>query len=175
MARRCAWTPWFRPCPAPLVEPAAVEALIQIGIALTLLVIGFFVGRRRESAHYASIRQRESQWAAKPAVTMENPASLPAVRGCALACGTAVISVDYYKRFLAGLRTLFGGEMKSYSTLIDRARREAVLRMKESAPEADMYFNIQLQTSAINDGAQKAVAAVEVIAYSTAITFDRGA
>ena len=152
-----------------------MDALIQLGIVLVLLVIGFFVGRSREKAHYVSIRAREAQWASRPAVTLENPRTLPAVKACQLATGTAVISVDYYKRFLAGLRTVFGGEMRSYSTLIDRARREAVLRMKESAPGADLFYNIHLQTSAINDGQKQAVAAVEVIAYSTAITFDRSA
>lgn len=152
-----------------------MDALFQLGTVLVLLLLGFFVGRSREKAHYASIRQREAQSANRPAVTLENPLSLPAVRECRLVTGTAVISVDYYKRFLAGLRSVFGGEMRSYSTLIDRARREAVLRMKESAPGADLYFNVQLQTSAINDGQKQAVAAVEVIAYSTAITFDRGA
>ncbi len=152
-----------------------MESLIQIGIVLVLLLVGFFVGRAREKAHYISIRQREGQWAGKPAVTLENPASLPAVKSCRLATGTAVVSVDYYKRFLAGLRQFFGGEMRSYSTLIDRARREAVLRMKESAPEADLYYNVHLQTSSINDGQKQAVAAIEVIAYCTAIEFDRRA
>ena len=152
-----------------------MDALFQLGVVLILLIFGFFVGRSREKAHYASIRQREAQWASRPAVTLENPLSLPAVKACRLVTGTAVISVDYYKRFLAGLRTIFGGEMRSYSTLIDRARREAVLRMKEAAPEADLYYNVHLQTSSINDGQKQAVAAVEVIAYSTAITFERGA
>lgn len=152
-----------------------MENLIQLGVAIVLLLVGFFVGRAREKAHYASIREREARFAQRPAVTLENPRSLPPVRSCGLATGTAVISVDYYKRFLAGLRTIFGGEMRSYSSLIDRARREAVLRMKESAPDADLYYNVQLQTSSINDGQRGATTCVEVIAYSTAVVFDRPA
>ena len=44
--------------------------------------------------------------------------------------GSAVISIDYFKRMLAALRNIVGGEVKSYETLVDRARREATLRMK---------------------------------------------
>jgi uncharacterized protein YbjQ (UPF0145 family) len=46
--------------------------------------------------------------------------------------GSVVVSVDYFKRFLAGLRTLVGGRVTSYETLLDRARREAILRCKET-------------------------------------------
>lgn len=150
-----------------------MDALIQFIIVLVLLALGFFVGRAREAAHFKSIREREVQFAGRPVVTLENATLLPPVRSCRLVAGTAVISVDYYKVFLAGLRQIFGGEMRSYSSLIDRARREAVLRMKESAPDADMFFNVHLQTSSINDGQKKHAKAVEVLAYSTALNFDR--
>ena len=42
----------------------------------------------------------------------------------ALVHGNVVVSVDYFKRFVAALRNLFGGSVTSYETLIDRARRE---------------------------------------------------
>ena len=43
--------------------------------------------------------------------------------------------------------------------------------MKESFPGADEYINCRLETSTISSGRGKAVGTVEVIAYSTAITY----
>ncbi len=82
-----------------------------------------------------------------------------------------MISVDYFKRFAAGLRNLFGGRVSAYESLLDRARREAVLRMKESCPQADMILNVRMTTSAV--GAQqtsnRGIACIEVLAYGTAV------
>ena len=82
-----------------------------------------------------------------------------------------VISVDYFKRFLMNFRRIFGGEIKSYSPLLDRGRREALLRMKESHPHADLYLNCRLETSAISNGKGKTTGCVEILAYCTAIKF----
>jgi uncharacterized protein YbjQ (UPF0145 family) len=89
--------------------------------------------------------------------------------------GSAVISIDYFKRILAGLRNIVGGEVKSYETLVDRARREATLRMKEMAWDADIILNLRIETSAIGNSAnnRKAIGSIEAIAYGTAITYKK--
>jgi uncharacterized protein YbjQ (UPF0145 family) len=89
--------------------------------------------------------------------------------------GSAVISIDYFKRMLAALRNIVGGEVKSYETLVDRARREATLRMKEMAWDADIILNLRIETSAIGNSAnrRKAVGSIEAIAYGTAITYKK--
>ena len=92
---------------------------------------------------------------------------------CSLVSGSVVISVDYFKRILAGLRNIFGGNVQSYETLVDRARREAVLRMKESCPDADYVLNLRLETSSIFKGKRKQVGSVEVLAYGTAVYFQK--
>ena len=89
----------------------------------------------------------------------------------ALATGSVVISVDYYKRFLMVFRNIFGGEIRSYASLIDRGRREALLRMKESSPSADMFLNCRIETSTISNGNGKATGTVEILAYGTAVIF----
>ena len=40
--------------------------------------------------------------------------------------GSIVISLDYFKRVIAGLRGLVGGRIKTYEPLLERARREAM-------------------------------------------------
>ena len=85
--------------------------------------------------------------------------------------GNVVISVDYFKRMLAGLRNFFGGTVQSYETLLDRARREAILRLKESCPQADQIINLRLETSSIYKGGKNRIGSVEILAYGTAIYF----
>ncbi|MCH6588380.1 MAG: YbjQ family protein, partial [Proteobacteria bacterium] len=88
-----------------------------------------------------------------------------------LVVAAVVISVDYFKRFVAGLRMIFGGRVHTYESLLDRGRREALLRMQERAKElgANMIFNVRLETSSISKGARRSVGSVEVLAYGTAI------
>jgi uncharacterized protein YbjQ (UPF0145 family) len=90
--------------------------------------------------------------------------------------GSAVISIDYFKRLLAVLRNIFGGRIKAYESLVDRARREATLRLKEQALArgADMVVNLRLETAAIGNSANRKnrVGSVEAIAYGTAITLN---
>jgi uncharacterized protein YbjQ (UPF0145 family) len=79
--------------------------------------------------------------------------------------------VDYFKRILAAMRNVIGGTVRSYETLIDRARREAILRMKESAPVGtSIIINVRVETSTIgNNTRNKSVGCVEALAYGTAL------
>ena len=87
--------------------------------------------------------------------------------------GHVVISVDYFKQILAGLRNLFGGTIQAYETLLDRARREAVLRLKESCPTANEILNLRIETSSISKGGGDRIGSVEVLAYGTAIYYQQ--
>ncbi|MCH9672564.1 MAG: YbjQ family protein [Gammaproteobacteria bacterium] len=141
-------------------------------IFLLLLTAGYFAGQSAEKSHYRSIRQRESELMTLPAVaTKVIPDGEFADSKSLLVAGNVVISVDYFKRFVAGLRMLIGGQLNAYETLIDRARREALLRMKERARAegADIVFNVKMETSSIYKGRGNTVGSVEVLAYGTAL------
>ena len=75
------------------------------------------------------------------------------------------------QRLQARLRMLAGGSLTSYESLVDRARREAVLRMKDQARRAgaDSVFDVRLETASISKGEREAVGSVEVLAYGTAL------
>lgn len=140
-------------------------------IFLILMGLGYGFGRFAETRHFKSIIAREKQLNRLPAIAARfPPVSLPPPR-TQLVAGSVVVSVDYFKRFLAQLRNLVGGRVKSYETLLDRARREAVLRMKAEAEAlgASMVFNLKLETASISKGRRKTIGAVEVMAYGTAI------
>lgn len=148
-----------------------MEALLILAIVGGPLLLGFAGGRYAESRHYASLRQREAATLHVPVVTFRRLAGDRRVAAATLATGSVVVSVDHFKRFLTAFRKVFGGELHAYASLIDRGRREAVLRMKESCPEADLFLNCRLETASISKGQGDAVACVEVLAYGTAIRF----
>ena len=142
----------------------------ELGIFLVLLISGYVTGRIAETRHYRSIHEREE--ALRPVLLIASRHLPDGTQGeTTLVTGSVVVSVDYFKRFLAGLRNLFGGRVSSYETLLDRARREAILRMKQRAHEhgAQMVFNLKLETSSISKGARDAIGSVEVLAYGTAL------
>ena len=144
-------------------------------IFLILITVGYIAGTLAEKRHYRSIRKRENAFLNLPAVTMKS-VDYPAkeVKSAQMVYGSAVISIDYFKRMLAGLRNIFGGTVKSYETLIDRARREALLRMKEMAGGATVIVNVRIETSTIGKRAnKKGVGCLEAIAYGTALTIER--
>jgi len=151
----------------PLVEMSA-----QFGIPLALLVVAYFTGTALERRHYASIRERELRWRNFPAITFRSIPPGWTVTECTLLTGSVVISVDYFKRFLSGLRMIFGGRVKAYETLLDRARREALLRLKEDAVDRGYHavVNVRLETCRIaNARNSESVAGLEVLAFGTGV------
>jgi len=146
----------------------------QLIVFLILIALGYSVGTMVEKKHYKSIEQREEAFLNMPAVTFRKPAlDETAVLKAELVAGSAVIAIDYFKRFLAGLRNIFGGNLKSYESLLDRARREAILRMKEQAGEAAIIVNVRIETSTIGKSKRKQKSTcVEALAYGTALTLN---
>jgi len=147
-----------------------MEQLIFVAI---LIILGYIFGRIAEKKHFDSIRKREARWQALPTIMLKNPLDPEHIRDYRLVNGNVVIAVDYFKRFVASLINLFGGRITSYESLLDRARREAILRMKEDAHDADEIINIRIETSSISKNAQRNIGSVEVLAYGTAIYRDQ--
>lgn len=148
----------------------------QLIIFVILIGLGYTAGTIAERRHYRSIEDRELRFLNLPAVTVKNVLSRDdEIFKAWLVSGNVVISIDYFKRILAGLRNIFGGEVRAYETLIDRARREAVLRMKESAHGANIILNLRIETSAIGQSAnrRKSIGSIEAIAYGTAVTLKK--
>lgn len=145
----------------------------SVTIFLIFLVLGYIFGKLAEARHYRSIRAREEILVHLPTTSCKKAIKTSTPIGHAeLVHGHVVISIDYFKRLLAGLRNFFGGTVQSYETLLDRARREAVLRLKESCPTANEIRNLRIETSSISKGnSDDRVGSVEVLAYGTAIYY----
>lgn len=146
--------------------------LVAVGFWLVLVVVGYVCGRAAEARHYASIHSREKTWLHLPSTTLKvslEPQRL--VERSELVYGNVVVSIDYFKQALLGLRSFIGGPVASHETLIDRARREAVLRLKESCPNAHEIVNLRLEAMSISGKTPGSVTSVEVLAYGTALYF----
>lgn len=140
-------------------------------IPLLLLLAGYGAGRLAERRHYRSIRRREEELSDLIIVIGKTlPDSVPA-SDTQLVMGNVVVSVDYFKRFVAQLRMIFGGRVHTYESLIDRGRREALLRMQKQARAlgAATIFNARFETSSISKGSKNSIGSVEVLAYGTAV------
>ena len=153
-----------------------MENLISLGFPFFLILLAYFIGSHLESNHYKSIREREA--ATKDMVVINFPRFPFDVERADMVMGSVVVSHDHFKRFLAQLRSIVGGRIKSYEPLLDRARREAVLRMKEQALAHghNTVVNIRLETSRLANSRRggKGTAGVEMLAYGTALTTRKG-
>ena len=121
--------------------------MIEYGIFAVLLVLGFGFGQLNEQRHYKSIRKREKELTSLPAIASRHP-PVDTVYQQQLVVGNVVVASDYFKSFVAGLVNIFGGRIRSYEPLLDRGRREAVLRLKQEAKQqgASMVFNVKYET-----------------------------
>lgn len=155
-----------------------MELLFNLGIFGALLALGYFFGQQAERKHYVSIQERETAYRALPVLNLKDPAILDAqkeIDEAILVTGNMVVAVDYFKVFVAALQNIFGGRVTQYEPLVDRARREATLRMQEEALRhgADLVMNVRLDTSFLGDLYKRnaGVGSIEAIAYGTAIRY----
>jgi len=138
---------------------------------IVFLLLGYSFGQLAEKKHYRSIKAREIEYKEITIFSAKTPPQDWQIESSSLVQGSVVVSVDYFKRFLFSLRNIFGGRVEAYESLIDRGRREAVLRMKQQAADmgSQSVFNIKFETSSISRGVSSALGSVEVFAYGTAI------
>lgn len=81
--------------------------------------------------------------------------------------GSIVQTKHLGKDFMAGIKTLVGGEVKEYTDMLNQARQIAVKRMVDEAEAmgADAVVNVRYASSSLMQGA------AEVIAYGTAVKY----
>lgn len=82
-----------------------------------------------------------------------------------LVTGSVVTSKHFGKDFMAGMKTLVGGEIKGYTEMLEDARKIALERLQAQALSlgADAVVGVRLTSSAVMQSA------AEVTAYGTAV------
>lgn len=145
---------------------------IQFIPVIVLLVLGFSIGTLVERAHFRRLEARERELKGMLLTDLNTLPENCSTQPCSFVVGEVVIASDYFKTFAAGLRKILGGELRTYETLMERARREAILRMAESASKigANAVYNIRFATSNIGSiRRRRSAAMVEMYAFGTAI------
>lgn len=82
--------------------------------------------------------------------------------------GSTVRSKHAGRDFMAGLKNIFGGELKGYTELLQESRDEAIARMMDQASQmgANAVVNVRFSTSSVAAGAS------EIYVYGTAVTVE---
>ncbi len=141
-------------------------SLITVGI---LLLVGIIFGSMNERNHYARLAKDEAELSH---IKVLNIKTLPdnLEPGGVLVSGNVVIAVDYFKVFVSFFNMLFGGQITGFQTLMERARREAIVRMQRQADTigADVVYNTRIEFSAVGQRPQK-IGGAELLAYGTAV------
>jgi len=80
--------------------------------------------------------------------------------------GSSVRAKHAGRDVMAGLKSIFGGELAGYTELLQESRDEAVHRMEQQARSvgANAILNVRFSTSSIASGA------AEIFVYGTAVT-----
>lgn len=82
--------------------------------------------------------------------------------------GNTIRAKHIGRDFMAGLKNIFGGELKGYTELLSESRQEATERMVAQAEAfgANAILNIRYSTSSVAQGA------AELYAYGTAVRIE---
>ena len=85
-----------------------------------------------------------------------------------LASGSTIRSKVIFKDIGAGLKSMVGGELGSYTKMMQESRAQAFERLEEDAARlgANAVVNMRITTSMITQGA------AEILAYGTAVTVE---
>ena len=84
--------------------------------------------------------------------------------------GSTIRAKHLGRDIMAGLKNIVGGEVKSYTQLLQQARDEATERMVQQAEGlgANAVINIRYSTASVMQGA------AEILAYGTAVIVEDG-
>ena len=85
-----------------------------------------------------------------------------------LASGSTIRSKVIFKDIGAGLKSMVGGELGSYTKMMKESRGQALERLEEDAARlgANAVVNMRIATSMVAQGA------AEILAYGTAVTVE---
>lgn len=135
---------------------------------LFLIALGFSAGTIGEKKHYKRISSEEMSLRNIPLANFgKDIVSEEQITETRLVSGSVVVSLDYFKRILAGINNIFGGRVAAYETIVDRGRREALLRLKKDSEGYDAIVNLRIDTSLLGGK----VGCIEVLANATAVKF----
>ncbi|ENU58704.1 heavy metal-binding domain-containing protein [Acinetobacter sp. RIT698] len=137
--------------------------IFKIGLTLVLFFIGWGFGRFIEQKHLKELADNEQRLAH---IRIDTNKFKVSEKHGQLISSNVVISHDYFKYIIAQIQNFFGGRLTTYESVVDRARREAIVRLKQEAENIGATHIMGLRLSTTELGMQGGM--VEVFAYGTA-------
>lgn len=133
-------------------------------LALVLFFVGWYFGTRAERQHLLSLDIQEAKYRH---ITLSNERLHTPDGSPVFVVGNVVIAQDRFKLVMADLLSLVGKNLTVYESLLERARREAVVRIKAQADKAGCHaiYGLRFEMCEIDGG-------VEVLAYGVGLVND---
>lgn len=140
--------------------------MFEFAVTFVLVSLGYFIGSHREKQHYKSLRVREKTFQDIP-IRAGNRIVRNA-KSSEMITASTVIATDYFKTTAANIKNFIGGGINSQEVLMDRARREATVRLREKAAslKAQEILGFRMESSTLDKKG------VEVFVYGTAVTYE---
>ncbi len=149
-----------------------VVLFFVVGLPLLLLAVAGFGGKWLEKQHLQSLARRESQYADIFVTDLKRlPENWRPTRG-QMVVGQIVMGNDRFNRLIGALINITGGNIRPFEQLLERARREAIVRMLQQAHAlgANAIWNVRINTTMIDpDEKGQSGKAIEALAWGTAL------
>lgn len=152
------------------MENELIALGFQFGLPVLLLIVCYGTGRWVERRHFERLEIAEAELKGILVSTQKHlPQNWHCLNHGELVSGNVVIATDHFKVFVSWFKSLFGGNLTEFETLLERARREAIVRMMREAQAhgANVIWNCRIETVFMGDQAQRPSGA-EIVAYGTA-------
>lgn len=146
--------------------------MLNLIILVVLLILWYAFGTLAEKRHYKKIIKKESEFKDIIVFWKYEVKNLN-IEWSELMTSNIVVSIDFFKKFIAWIINIFGWKMIVYESLLDRARRDTLAKVKEKAKKKwfNAIANLKIETSSISKWTKWNIWSVEVLTYATAINF----
>lgn len=154
----------------------STQTLLELGGLVILLLVGLIAGTITRRRHLDSLAERERDYADVAVSDLRSfVRGRPARLAPRLVTSEVVLANDFLGTWLGALRQWFGGELLAYAELVERARREALLRLQERA-RTEGYTalaNLRIESADLGGAeARRGARVVAVVACATAYVAD---
>jgi uncharacterized protein YbjQ (UPF0145 family) len=141
-------------------------------VPLLVFIIPMIIGIITERRHLEELSRRELSIRDKVIFHNRKRPLMKDPKRVAIVSGSVTIGVDTFKTWLAKWRQVFGGRMGSLLPVLERARREALLRALEQAQKGGFTEVGNLRIAFINIGGsynpKQKTLMTSVLVYGTA-------
>ena len=152
-----------------------MEFLIPILMfAVPLIFFGLIIGRTVEKNHFKRLDEKEEAYRDVLVTQIKSfPGAVPVEVPPAAVMSEVVVGSDYLKSWFSTWRNLFGGEMRSFQKIQERAKREAIIRLIEQARDLghNAVCNVRVSGADVGgntSGGKNKIPMAAVIATGTA-------